>query len=151
MKGTYQGRVNDPVCSFLIDDCVNQVASRNVPLYSVNSCALSAACDGTFNLLQLATCAQPSFEGKVASQLPSLDYDIYAGIVGECAWAPGGCSMTRQNFIDWFYRSLDEMNTPVWPDVDTVINNWWMPIRSWTNTGDSVPYLNLNDWLHWST
>jgi hypothetical protein len=34
--------------------------------------------------------------------------------------------------------------------VDDVIKNYWDPIVAWTATGDSIPYTNFNDWLHWS-
>ncbi|KAF5338831.1 hypothetical protein D9758_012082 [Tetrapyrgos nigripes] len=153
-KGSYQGLVNDPVCSFMVDDCVKTVASSNTPFYSINSCAVAATCDGVANVLQLAKCSQPSLAGVAQSQLPNLDFSIYADIAGDCAWIPesqgGACPITRQNYIDWFYRTLTELNTPVWPDVDTVIEKFWMPIRSWTNTGETIPYLNFNDWLHWS-
>ena len=52
------------------------------------------------------------------SQWPSLDYNVYADIVGECAWAPGGCPITRQSFIDLIYGAIhqESANTPVYPE-----------------------------------
>ena len=35
---------------------------------------------------------------------PSLDYNIYAEIVGECAWGKGGCPVTMQNLVDLVWR-----------------------------------------------
>ena len=56
--------------------------------------------------------------------VPSLDYNVgeyflewlymliapflqvYAAIVGDCAWAAGGCPITPQNFVDLIYSSV---------------------------------------------
>jgi hypothetical protein len=85
-----------------VDECVKTVAAQNTPFYSINSCVAAATCDGVSNLLQLATCAQSSLEGVTQSELPSLDFQIYAD-VGDCAWIPesqgGACSITRQNYV----------------------------------------------------
>ena len=34
---------------------------------------------------------------------------------------------------------------------DEVIKGYWTPIVEWANTGDSIPYTNFNDWLHFGT
>ena len=40
---------------------------------------------------------------------------IYASIVGDCAWAPNGCLITQQNFIDFVYSTLTEIGSADWP------------------------------------
>lgn len=40
---------------------------------------------------------------------------IYAGIVGECAWQEGGCPITQQNYIDFVYGALSDLNSTEWP------------------------------------
>ena len=52
------------------------------------------------------------------SQWPSLDYNVYASIVGDCAWATGGCPITQQNFIDLIYGAISQetRQTPVYPE-----------------------------------
>ncbi|KAL1714733.1 hypothetical protein EV715DRAFT_257097 [Schizophyllum commune] len=84
-------------------------------------------------------------------QQPSLDYNIYASIVGDCAWAEGGCPVTQQNFIDFIYSTLSEIGSGDFPSsVDTLLSNGWQPILKWANSGDSLPYGNFNDFLHYS-
>ncbi|KAF5338826.1 hypothetical protein D9758_012085 [Tetrapyrgos nigripes] len=149
-KGTYNGHIKDEVCSFLIDDCMEEIQSTN-NIWSISSCVAGAACGGTHNLLVLAQCSASGFNNIAASDLPSLDYPLYAEIVGDCAWNAGGCSMTKQNFVDFFYRTLDDSCSDIWPEnVEDVVNTYWSPIAQWTATGKSIPYLNFNDWLHWS-
>ena len=40
---------------------------------------------------------------------------IYASIVGDCAWAEGGCPVTQQNFIDFIYSTLSEIGSGDFP------------------------------------
>lgn len=149
-KGTYNGHVNDEVCSFLIDDCLDEIENSS-NIWSIPSCVAGATCGGTHNLIQLAQCTNPSMKNIAPSDLTSLDYPLYAEIVGDCAWGAGGCSMTQQNFVDFFYRSLDDLCSDIWPtSVEDVINTYWAPIEKWTAKHDSIPYINFNDWLHWS-
>ncbi|EEB99595.1 hypothetical protein MPER_00696, partial [Moniliophthora perniciosa FA553] len=61
----------------------------------------------------------------------------------------GGCPITQQNYIDFYYGALEEINTNVWPDVNRVIS-WWGYIKDWAATGETVPYTNFDDWLHYS-
>ena len=63
------------------------------------------------------------------SQWPSLDYNVYADIVGECAWAPGGCPITQQNFIDLVYGAISQETdtTPVYPEC--VFSKISFPVR----------------------
>ncbi|TBU48843.1 hypothetical protein BD309DRAFT_203843 [Dichomitus squalens] len=89
------------------------------------------------------------------SQWPSLDYNVYADIVGECAWAPDGCPITQQNFIDLVYGAISQetRNTPSYPDsAETLIKYYLTPVFNWTafSTDAGIPYLNFNDWLHYS-
>ncbi|KZV75467.1 hypothetical protein PENSPDRAFT_731600 [Peniophora sp. CONT] len=88
------------------------------------------------------------------STWPSLDYNVYASIVGDCAWAPGGCPITQQNFIDLVYGAIAETETSgaTWPkSADILIDYYLHPIFNWTafDVSEGIPYVNFNDWLHW--
>ncbi|KAK7460640.1 hypothetical protein VKT23_009357 [Stygiomarasmius scandens] len=149
-KGTFNGRVNDPACSLLIDDCMDELANTS-NIWSVPSCVAGATCGGTQNVIQLAKCTNSHINSVAPSELTSLDYELYAEIVGECAWQSGGCPITRQNYIDFFYHSLDDICSDVWPaSVQDVVDNW-SAISQWAATGENVPYLNFNDYLHYSS
>ncbi|KAI0029638.1 hypothetical protein K488DRAFT_55939, partial [Vararia minispora EC-137] len=83
---------------------------------------------------------------------PSLDYNVYASIVGGCAWDQGGCPITKQNFIDLVYSELSNSGRNVWPtSVDVLVNDRIAPIFTWTGFTEAqgVPYLNFNDYLHY--
>ncbi|KIY48890.1 hypothetical protein FISHEDRAFT_6652, partial [Fistulina hepatica ATCC 64428] len=79
--------------------------------------------------------------------LKSLDYNVYANIVGGCAWQKGGCPMTQQNFIGLLYSSISAFEGKNWPSCASFLTNIF---KKWTATGDTIPYLNFNDWLHFS-
>ena len=34
--------------------------------------------------------------------------------------------------------------------ADEIVSSYIAPLMSWTATGDSIPYGNFNDWLHYS-
>ena len=55
---------------------------------------------------------EPSTLGNFELMLLS---QIYASIVGDCAWAPNGCPITQQNFIDFVYSTLTEIGSADWP------------------------------------
>ncbi|KAL1715833.1 hypothetical protein EV715DRAFT_275520 [Schizophyllum commune] len=85
------------------------------------------------------------------NEQPSLDYNIYAGIVGDCAWEPNGCPITQQNYIDFIYGALSDIGSADWPSsVDTLLSTGWQPILDWAKTGDTIPYTNFNDFLHYA-
>ncbi|KAF5344933.1 hypothetical protein D9758_011608 [Tetrapyrgos nigripes] len=144
--------------SITVDNCRFAVADANgSDIWSFKTCVAAATCQGTSKLIDLVQCSislnVPGNTGAnvpEASQTNSLNYNIYAGIVGDCAWQQGGCPITQQNYIDFVYGTLSEINTDSWPDVNNVINNWWTSIKDWTATGETVPYLNFNDWLRFS-
>ncbi len=59
--------------------------------------------------------------------------------------------MTFQNYIDFYYGQLTAVKSSYWPSsVDGVRTYFWDPLVNWTATGDTVPYSNFNDWLHYS-
>ncbi|KAF5355574.1 hypothetical protein D9758_006369 [Tetrapyrgos nigripes] len=147
-EGIYHN-VFDTACVNLIETCRNDLTTANsTDVWSFKRCVAAATCQGTHWLIETLEC-------ETGDSIPltgqnSLDYNIYAGIVGDCAWQEGGCPMTQQNYIDFIFGTLSEINTNTWPDVNNVINNWWSSIKTWTATGETVPYLNFNDWLRFS-
>ncbi|SJL06686.1 uncharacterized protein ARMOST_10028 [Armillaria ostoyae] len=140
----------DASCGLLVFDClakVNGTEGETIYLWSKTSCATAATCQGTSRLVQLAQCYNSDVSD--ASDISHLSYNIYANIVGDCAWQEGGCPITFQNYVDWFYGALSAVNATIWPDFASVEANWGY-ILDWTLTGDTLPYTNFDDWLHYS-
>ncbi|KAJ3712779.1 hypothetical protein DFJ43DRAFT_1127971 [Lentinula guzmanii] len=153
-RGVYHG-TSDQSCVNLVENCRFTVADNNITdIWGVQSCVAAATCQGVTPLVEMVQCTQSEVGSDVsvpdAQETESLDYNIYATIVGDCAWQEGGCPITQQNYIDFVYGTLSDIATDTWPDVNNVIANWWDYITAWTATGDTVPYLNFNDWLHYS-
>ncbi|KIY68284.1 hypothetical protein CYLTODRAFT_374656 [Cylindrobasidium torrendii FP15055 ss-10] len=143
-----QYTVYEPACVNLIYNCLDAVNSTEA-IWSQASCVAAATCDGTRNLYQLAQCQNSAISTTNASY---LDYGIYANITGECAYAEGGCSMTQQNFVDFFYATLSSIESPEWPsDANSVVTNYWDVIKEWVAVeGDDIPYMNFADFLLYS-
>ncbi|EEB94052.1 hypothetical protein MPER_07205 [Moniliophthora perniciosa FA553] len=122
-------------------ECVSIAKFRAVyhGIYDASCYNMVAACEAK----QSAECTSEVVAALGQTGLPHLNYNIYAGIVGDCAWQEGGCPITQQNYIDFYYGALSEINTNVWPD-------WWGYIKDWAATGETVPYTNFDDWLHYS-
>ncbi|KAG7442156.1 uncharacterized protein BT62DRAFT_982555 [Guyanagaster necrorhizus] len=138
----------DASCAQLVYNCLANLNGTK-DLWSTTSCVTGATCQGTNSLVRLAQCYDSNIGN--ASDISHLSYNIFADIVGDCAWQEGGCPITFQNYIDWFYGALTAINSTVWPsDVETVRTNWWNYILDWTLTGDTLPYTNFDDWLHYS-
>ncbi|KAK0447447.1 uncharacterized protein EV420DRAFT_1339255 [Desarmillaria tabescens] len=137
--------IYDASCGKLVNDCISNLNGTE-DLWSKNSCVTAATCQGTYPVVKLAQCYDSNIGN--ASDIPHLNYNIYANIVGDCAWQEGGCPITFQNYIDWFYGALTAIDSTVWPsDVEFVRTNWWNYILDWTLTGDTLPYTNFDDWL----
>ncbi|KAJ7578975.1 hypothetical protein C8J56DRAFT_964492 [Mycena floridula] len=125
------------------------MGAGNPNIWSSANCVAAATCIGPRRIHTLAAnCTTGSKVDVNRANTPSLDYNIYADIVGDCAWAPGGCPISEQNYIDWFYGVLTALKSTQWPDSVDEVKGWWTPIKTWTNTGETIPYLNFNDWLH---
>ncbi|KAJ7307640.1 hypothetical protein DFH08DRAFT_918482 [Mycena albidolilacea] len=117
-------------------------------IWSHQACVAAATCQGTLSVITLNQCQNPNV--LTASAIPNLSFAIYTNIVGSCA--SSGCPITQQNYIDFIYGAMSAANVTQWPSsVNDVINQWWKPILSWTATGNSIPYTNFNDWLHFSS
>jgi len=147
-EGIYQESYS-PACVNLISNCLKELNTTSY-IWHKTSCVAAATCDGITNLISLAqNCDKEDVAD--APDTPTLSYNIYANIVGECAWQEGGCPITQQNYIDFVYGALSAVNSTEWPsDVSQVISLWWDPILSWADTGDTLPYTNFDDWLHYS-
>jgi len=77
---------------------------------------------------------------------------VYASIVGNCAWSPRGCPIIQQNLIDLVYSELAASGSNVWPDsAQTLIDTRISKIFKWTafTTKQGIPYRNFNDFLHY--
>ncbi|KAF9049401.1 hypothetical protein BDZ89DRAFT_1006772 [Hymenopellis radicata] len=135
-------------CGNLELNCLSTLnTTASTDLWSVASCVAGATCSGS-DLLTLAQCQNPAVSKANA---PHLNYNIYASIVGDCAWQEGGCPITSQNYIDFFYGQLTAIGSTSWPSsAEDVITQYWNPINEWTNTGATIPYTNFDDWLHYA-
>ncbi|TRM60743.1 hypothetical protein BD626DRAFT_503710 [Schizophyllum amplum] len=144
----------EPYQTNLMNACLDDGAAINGTgnLWSNKACvAVGASSNKVWpeTVQGLAGCANQGI--ACLDQQPNLDYNLYAGIVGDCAWAPEGCPITQQNFIDFVYSTLSDIGSDAWPSsVDKLISIGWQPLLDWTQTGDSVPYTNFNDFLHYS-
>ncbi|KAJ7881191.1 hypothetical protein B0H13DRAFT_2667684 [Mycena leptocephala] len=138
-------------CLNLTANCIDSVNSGNFNnLWGIKSCVAAATCYGVGDLITSVEC-QTGLTVTNAGQA-SLDYNnIYAVIIGSCAFASGGCPMTQQNFIDFYYGTLTAINTANFPSSSAVVVGLWNAITAWAATGSTVPYLNFNDWLHFSS
>ncbi|KAI0765473.1 hypothetical protein C8Q74DRAFT_1220210 [Fomes fomentarius] len=117
--------------------CVAAALASNVDKYVVPDTIVGAA-----------SCKNPDAIKNAQSQ-PNLDYNIYAQIVGDCAWQEGGCPVTQQNFIDFVYSAISDIGTNSYPSsVDVPLQSWNQEL-AWTQTGETIPYTNLNDFLHY--
>ncbi|KAJ7579006.1 hypothetical protein C8J56DRAFT_334602 [Mycena floridula] len=137
-------------CEGLASNCLTEVQNTS-DIWGLRSCVAAATCSGAGMIHFLANCTSTEIAHNLADT-PSLSYNLYAEIVGDCAWAPGGCPLSFQNFVNFVYGSLSAINSEFWPDsVDQVKTDWWTPITTWTAKPSTIPYLNFNDWLHFSS
>ncbi|KAJ7752900.1 hypothetical protein B0H16DRAFT_1545299 [Mycena metata] len=133
-----------PACASVTFSCLKE---NGTSIWSHSACVAAATCQGTESVILLNQCQNPNV--LAASSIPNLAAAIYGNIVGPCAST--GCPITQQNYIDFIYSSMSAANVTEWPSsVNDVISQWWNPITAWAATGDSIPYSNFNDWLHWS-
>ncbi|VDB97157.1 unnamed protein product [Peniophora sp. CBMAI 1063] len=119
-------------------ECVAAAVAASIPmLHDGLSCLI-----GTTDAVAL----------PAASAWPSLDYNVYASIIGSCAWDEGGCPITKQNFIDLIYSTISQEDGPYPKSATILIDRYLKPIFSWTgfDLEDGIPYLNFNDYLHYA-
>nr|GAT57310.1 predicted protein [Mycena chlorophos] len=134
-----------PGCADITHSCL---ALNGTSIWSHSQCVAAAMCQGTTSVVYLNQCQNPNV--KEADAIPNLSGTIWASIVGSCV--DDGCPMTQQNFIDFVYGAMSAANTTQWPTSSAnVVTDWWDPILSWTATGTTIPYSNLDDWLHYSS
>ncbi|KAJ7152018.1 hypothetical protein C8R46DRAFT_1197764 [Mycena filopes] len=131
-------------CSQLTFGCLKE---NGTSIWSHPLCVAAATCQGTRGVIILNQCQNHNVAH--ASAIPNLAAAIYGNIVGSCSAT--GCPITQQNYIDFVYGQMSAVNVTQWPDLNSVVlAQWWKPITAWTATGNSIPYSNFNDWLHYS-
>ncbi|KAI0823452.1 hypothetical protein BC628DRAFT_506599 [Trametes gibbosa] len=149
----------DSACVSLVGLCVNQVASGQVnprALWTSRICTAAATCASMASVLDAVCCAGTCMQPLDAGNLDTAT--VYAAMVGSCAGQPSSCALTWQPFVDWFYNTIQQTNTNLWPDSGDDVLDRWAEIATWTafckgdNCIDSaIPYSNLNDWFHFSS
>lgn len=141
-------QTNSNTCNDLIAACLLTNTASNP--WSTQVCVAAATCSGVGELLDAYRCS--GIPTGHANSMPNLNYDVYYDIVGACAYAPGGCPISSQNFIDLIYRELSSIGSNNWPaSAAQVLSLWWGPILGWTAQHSTIPYTNFNDWLHYSS
>ncbi|KAJ7021297.1 hypothetical protein C8F04DRAFT_1241444 [Mycena alexandri] len=116
-------------------------------IWSHAECVAAATCQGTRGVVINSQCNNHNV-AHIAS-IPNLSGAVYATIVGSAA-AAANAPITQQNYIDFVFGQMSAASVTQWPTADYVVSNWWTPITTWAATGNSVPYSNFNDWLHYS-
>ncbi|KAJ7021293.1 hypothetical protein C8F04DRAFT_1141348 [Mycena alexandri] len=116
-------------------------------IWSHAECVAAATCQGTRGVIILNQCQNHNVAH--AASIPNLSGAVYATIVGSAA-AAANAPITQQNYIDFVFGQMSAAGVTQWPTAAEVISNWWTPIKTWTATGNSIPYSNFNDWLHYS-
>ncbi|KAI0029639.1 hypothetical protein K488DRAFT_88531 [Vararia minispora EC-137] len=151
--GVHEIEYNDQYGALeLATTCEALMGTDRSTMWSHRRC-VAAAVAGTPNVfIDFANCGN-NITIPLEKDFPSLDYNVYASIVGNCAWAQGGCPITQQNFVDLVYSELAATGSNIWPtSAQVLINDRIAPIFTWTNftVAEGVPYLNFNDYLHYS-
>jgi len=136
-------------CNALMTACEQLPAAEATNPWGQAACLAAATCAGYGTLVRnRLTC--------LGFNVPALlnmiiDYNLYASIVGSCAWAPGGCPITPQNYIDFIYRTLVSIQSSAFPiGAQDLVDTYFSPIVSWIAQTDA-PYANFLDWLRWKT
>ncbi|KAJ7676883.1 hypothetical protein DFH06DRAFT_976191, partial [Mycena polygramma] len=134
----------NPACASVVRACLGL---NGTSIWSHAECIAAATCQGS--VITLNQCQNPNV--LPASGIPNWSVTIYGTIVGDCA--SSGCPISQQNYIGFVYGQMSSANVTDWPSPSdvTVVSQWWDPITAWTATGESIPYSNFNDWLHWSS
>ncbi|KAK6995928.1 chitin synthase [Favolaschia claudopus] len=133
-------------CLNLAANCIDSVNAGNVnTLWSIKSCVAAATCYGVGDLITSVEC-QTGFVVTNSAQA-ALPSSIYNGIVMGCT----SCAITQQNYIDFYYGQLTAVNSANFPSSIDVVKAFWSAITTWAATGSTVPYMNFNDWLHFSS
>ncbi|EIM82374.1 uncharacterized protein STEHIDRAFT_160922 [Stereum hirsutum FP-91666 SS1] len=108
-----------------------QPALRELDIWSEKTCVAAATCDPKTAFV--AQCQNSAVAN--ATDIAHLDYNVYAAI----------------SYIDLIYGALSDIGSSSYPaSGDEVVSQWWTPLTTWTATGDSVPYTNFDDWLHYA-
>ncbi|KAF8481367.1 hypothetical protein JB92DRAFT_1739329 [Gautieria morchelliformis] len=91
----------DPSCTSLIGSCMDQITTANINnSWSIRSCVAAATCYGSGNLIG-AICCQTRLCPHLTDE-SSLDYvDVYAPIVGSCAFSYFPCSSSSIVMALW--------------------------------------------------
>ncbi|KIY70706.1 hypothetical protein CYLTODRAFT_391655 [Cylindrobasidium torrendii FP15055 ss-10] len=139
-------------CNAMIRDCVSTFKAEGNATHNPwgsNSCVAAATCWGAGSLRDYLQCQDSTFD---PSSAPTLDYtNVYAPIVGDCAWQEGGCPITFQNYVDFIYRTTSDLGSSGYPSsTETLRNYYWSYVINWTTSGETVPYTNFNDFLFYS-
>ncbi|KAJ6455269.1 hypothetical protein C8R47DRAFT_928862, partial [Mycena vitilis] len=135
--------VYSQACAAIVDACLKE---NGTSIWSHASCIAGATCQGTQSVIILNQCQNPNV--LAGAEIPNWSAAIYGSIVGECA--SSGCPITQQNYVDFVYGQMSAAGVTTWPSsVNDVVSQWWDPITTFTKTGDSVPYSNFNDFLHY--
>ncbi|KAH8827291.1 hypothetical protein DL96DRAFT_1681092 [Flagelloscypha sp. PMI_526] len=138
--------------SALLHLCMSQDASQGYTnnVLAIPSCVAAYISQAGSEVAFSLGCQHPATNYN-GTAIPHLDFNIYAQIVGDCAWnQPEACPITQQNIIDFIYRQIQQTETKPWPSSVDVVIGWYKYMTDWTKTGNTIPYHNFDDFLHYS-
>ncbi|KAJ7181331.1 hypothetical protein C8R43DRAFT_968952 [Mycena crocata] len=146
-------------CASLVGICVSKIATSQIAsnkFWSSPECFAAATCAGSAAVVDAACCAGTCIS---LTSIDSLDYNaVYAPMVGDCAFQPGGCPVTWTDYVNYFYNTIQATNTNNWPITGDDVLRWWADIATWTAfcsgtncVNGQIPYTNFNDWLRFSS
>ncbi|KZV62445.1 hypothetical protein PENSPDRAFT_758677 [Peniophora sp. CONT] len=137
----------------LYTNCRDALGSSQEPWTRKNCVAAAIATDMEDFAAGLSCNVESGGTVSPISTWPNLDYNVYASIVGDCAWSKDGCPITQQNFVDLIYSSISQETSAKYPpSAQTLIDNYIKPMFDWAGftLEQGIPYTNFNDWLHYS-
>ncbi|ESK87511.1 hypothetical protein Moror_2049 [Moniliophthora roreri MCA 2997] len=144
--GSYKNHYS-AACSFLAGACLDRVRDGLTDLWNDRACLAAATCQGTETTVGLAGCANPEIAALGHEGLPHFSQWVQF-IVPDCNTIPDRCNMDQQHYIDFFYGTLSQLGSTVWPiDVQSeVIDLYWKSILEWTAIyPDVVKWSNFDD------
>ncbi|KAI0758861.1 hypothetical protein C8Q74DRAFT_1221493 [Fomes fomentarius] len=149
----------------LANACVTQTkVASNPNLWSNKVCVASALLSVQFHtssglvggpgiVAGAASCKLP-YLIKSLKSLSHLDRSVLASIPNNngCEGQGGDCRLTSQNFKDLVFGAITEIGENDWPKdwkSEKIMWDSWGQVLEWTKTGNSIPYKNLDDFLHY--
>ncbi|KAK7041868.1 hypothetical protein VNI00_008825 [Paramarasmius palmivorus] len=139
-------------CKVLADACFAKIETGFSQPWLTHLCVATATCQGTTKTVGIASCIDERIAQANSSSvgLDPVSQEVWSGhIETTCNTAPGRCPASRQQYIDFIYRTLDELDTDSWPDAQSeVIDIWWQSMVDFSGASeDSITFGQFVDFI----